>query len=124
MSKAYGAHNHNMVRQGRHSPQEVVSAIREIARVSEGLMEINSHMNNLTGLANLFSERAIEVVHTGDADNKNLALAAHEAHKLAEFSSEQSRAIGSMFTEIRGPIDKINCSIDKVLSNLKVIDRE
>jgi len=122
MKKVGGAHVQNTVRQGKYSLQEVVSEIREIAWVSEKIIIIDSLMKEMSSLANLFSIRAIEAVHTGDAD-KRLALAAHEACRLAEFSSEQSKVIESMFTEIEESIGKINCSTNKFLNSFGLIDQ-
>ena len=104
-----------LTRQGRYDMQEVVSDMQEITRSSEKLVEINSLIMNIASQANLLSEKAIEAVHSNDADN-GLAIIAHEAYRLAEFSTEQSNANKRMFTEIGESIGTINRSIDKVLN--------
>jgi len=109
MNKTYSA---SMTKQGRYSPQKVVSEIQEIARVSEMLMEINSLMTNIASQANFLSVKATEGIHARD-ENKALMLIVHEAHKLAELSREQSKANWRMLTEIKESIDRINCSIGK-----------
>jgi len=122
MSKAGGAHFQNMVRQGKHSPQEMVSEIQEIARVAEKILVMDSQVKEIASLANLYSIKAIEMIYAGDTD-RELALAAHEAYQLVEYSSEQSKAIRSMFTEIKEPIYKITSSINKVLNNFFMISQ-
>ena len=123
MSKAGGAHFQNMVRQGKHSPQEMVSEIQEIARVAEKILVMDSQVKEIASLANLYSIKAIEMIYAGDTD-RELALAAHEACQLVEYSSEQSKAIGSMFTEIKEPINKIISSINTVLNNFFIISSQ
>ena len=110
-------------RQSDHSPQEVVHAIEEVVKVSEKLVEINTQMNNLTGLANHFSLKAVGLARGKEWDN-NMAVALYEACRFVELSSSQSTAIGSMFSEIRESIDRINGCIDKVLGELVVLEGE
>jgi len=106
----------SLPRQGRYGLQEVVSEIQEIARSSEKLVEINSLMMNIASQANFLSLKAVEAIRSGNVDN-GLAIVAHEAYKLAEFSNEQTKANWHMFTEIKESIGKINGSINKVLNS-------
>ncbi|MCL2181029.1 MAG: methyl-accepting chemotaxis protein [Treponema sp.] len=107
---------------GRAGLQAVSSDIQEIARESEGLMEINSVMENIASQTNLLSmNAAIEAAHAGEA-GKGFAVVADEIRKLAESSSEQSKTIGSVLKKIKSSIDKITLSTGNVLNKFEAID--
>ncbi|MCL2608545.1 MAG: methyl-accepting chemotaxis protein [Treponema sp.] len=107
---------------GRTSVQEVAGDIREIARESEGLMEINAVMENIASQTNLLSmNAAIEAAHAGDS-GKGFAVVADEIRKLAESSGEQSKTIGTVLQKIKASIEKITRSTDDVLQKFEAID--
>jgi methyl-accepting chemotaxis protein len=107
---------------GRNGLQEVASDIQEISRESEGLMEINSVMENIASQTNLLSmNAAIEAAHAGEA-GKGFAVVADEIRKLAESSGEQSKTIGTVLKKIAESIKKITSSTENVLARFEVID--
>ena len=108
---------------GRSSLHEVVQDIQEIARESEGLLEINAVMDNIAGQTNLLSmNAAIEAARAGES-GKGFAVVAGEIRKLAENSSEQSKTIGIVLKKIKESIDKITRSTDNVLNKFETIDQ-
>ncbi|MDR1868622.1 MAG: methyl-accepting chemotaxis protein [Treponema sp.] len=107
---------------GRTGLQDVATDIQEIARESEGLLEINSVMENIASQTNLLSmNAAIEAAHAGEA-GKGFAVVADEIRKLAESSSEQSKTIGTVLKKIKEAIDKITKSTENVLARFEAID--
>ena len=107
---------------GRAGLQTVAQAIQEIARDSEGLLEINSVMNNIASQTNLLSmNAAIEAAHAGDA-GKGFAVVADEIRKLAESSGNQSKTTATMLKKIKASIDSITKSSNEVLSRFEAID--
>ena len=107
---------------GRSSLEEVLSDIKEIARESEGLLEINAVMENIAGQTNLLSmNAAIEAARAGES-GKGFAVVAGEIRKLAENSSNQSNTIATVLKKIKDSIDKITRSTDNVLNKFEAID--
>jgi len=107
---------------GRTEVQLVAQEIQEIAHDSEGLLEINSVMDNIASQTNLLSmNAAIEAAHAGDA-GRGFAVVADEIRKLAESSSQQSKTTAAMLKKIKSSIDNITKSSDEVLARFEAID--
>ncbi|MDR1253186.1 MAG: methyl-accepting chemotaxis protein [Treponema sp.] len=107
---------------GRSGLHEVATDIQQIARESEGLLEINAVMENISSQTNLLSmNAAIEAAHAGEA-GKGFAVVADEIRKLAESSGEQSKTISAVLKKIKDAIDKITRSTEAVLDKFETID--
>jgi methyl-accepting chemotaxis protein len=107
---------------GHNGLREVSDNIQEISRESEGILAINSVMENIASQTNLLSmNAAIEAAHAGES-GKGFAVVADEIRKLAENSSEQSKTIGMVVKKIKSSIDKISMSTENVLGKFEDID--
>jgi len=108
---------------GRYGMQEVAADIKDVARESESLMEINAVIKNIASQTNLLSmNAAIEAAHAGDA-GKGFAVVADEIRKLAENSGEQTKTIGTALQKIKNSMDKITKSTENVLDKFEAIDK-
>jgi methyl-accepting chemotaxis protein len=109
---------------GRADLQKVSTDIQEIARESEGLLEINSVMQTISSQTNLLSmNAAIEAAHAGES-GKGFAVVADEIRKLAENSGKQSKTISAVLKKIKASIDAITKSTGVVLERFGAIEHE
>jgi methyl-accepting chemotaxis protein len=108
---------------GRASLQAVSLNIQDIAKKSEGLMEINSVISRIANQTNLLSmNAAIEAAHAGDA-GAGFSVVADEIRSLAESSAEQARMVSKALKEIKDSIDTMSKSTSIVLDNFADIDK-
>ena len=109
---------------GRKDLQKVSEDLQEIARESEGILEINAVMENIASQTNLLSmNAAIEAAHAGEA-GKGFAVVAGEIRQLAVSSAEQSKTTADRLKKIKTSIDTITKSMKVVFERFESIERE
>ncbi|MDR1030564.1 MAG: methyl-accepting chemotaxis protein [Treponema sp.] len=109
---------------GRTDLENVSTSIQKIARDSEGLLEINAVMENISSQTNLLSmNAAIEAAHAGEA-GKGFAVVADEIRKLAETAAEQSKTTGGVLKNIKESIGSIAQATEGILKHFELIERE
>jgi methyl-accepting chemotaxis protein len=109
---------------GRVDLEKVAADIQEIARESEGLLQINSVMQNIASQTNLLSmNAAIEAAHAGES-GKGFAVVADEIRSLAENAGVQSKTISSVLKKIKISIDAITKSTSVVMERFKTIEQD
>ncbi|MDR1867071.1 MAG: methyl-accepting chemotaxis protein [Treponema sp.] len=109
---------------GQESILEVVQDIRTMTKESEGLLAINSIIENVANQTNLLSMNAsIEAAHAGEA-GKGFAVVAGEVRKLAKNAADQSKVIANTLNTIKDAIKEITGSTDSVLNKFELIDNK
>jgi methyl-accepting chemotaxis protein len=109
---------------GREDLQKVSTDIGEIAKESEGLLQINLVMQTISTQTNLLAmNAAIEAAHAGDS-GKGFMVVAEEIRKLAENSAMQSKTISGVLKKIKSSIDLITKSTAVVMERFGTIEDE
>lgn len=109
---------------GRKVLDIITLAIKDVAKESDGLMEIGQIIQNIASQTNLLSmNAAIEAAHAGDS-GRGFAVVAYEIRKLAESSSTQTKTIGTVLKRIKDSIAKIIIYSEDVATNFNTIENE
>lgn len=100
----------------------VSKKIEEIAKESEGLIEISAVIGNIASQTNLLSmNAAIEAAHAGDA-GRGFAVVADEIRKLAESSATQSKTVSTVLKTIKSAVDGVLKSTIAVMKQFENIN--
>lgn len=109
---------------GRKVLDIITLAIKDVAKESDGLMEIGQIIQNIASQTNLLSmNAAIEAAHAGDS-GRGFAVVADEIRKLAESSSTQTKTIGTVLKRIKDSIVKIIKYSEDVATKFNTIENE
>jgi len=107
---------------GRGGLSTVTHEIEEVAKASEGLLEINKVIQTIASQTNLLSmNAAIEAAHAGSA-GQGFAVVAEEIRKLADSSSAQAKNVANALKDMNESLTKISSSASVVMGDFKNID--
>ncbi len=109
---------------GKTGLDRITQDILEVARESEGLLEISQMIEGLAGQTNLLSmNAAIEAAHAGES-GKGFAVVADEIRKLAEDSGSQAKKVSTVLKHVKSAIEEISASAEDVLDKFETIQQE
>ena len=108
---------------GKNALDKITEAIKEVAKESEGLLELSKVIQGIAEQTNLLAmNAAIEAAHAGET-GKGFAVVADEARKLAESSTAQTNTINEVLSKIQESIKQTIDYAKEVVAQFALIEK-
>lgn len=108
---------------GKNALDKITEAIKEVAKESEGLLELSKVIQGIAEQTNLLAmNAAIEAAHAGET-GKGFAVVADEVRKLAESSTAQTNTINEVLSKIQESIKQTIDYAKEVVAQFALIEK-